>query len=144
MIPVPLPDELVVADAALHALLEKIRFSAHLNPVNIREARDSFLRGAESPPFIHAPATWADDAVEVLDSLRIPRAHPLGLELCSIVDETRALILALRDRTAERFQALAELCDWIPEPAEEIPDPPPLAPLWAEIPAEDLCSALRD
>lgn len=139
-----LPAELLESDARLHALHAAIPFSRYLNPVNIPEAREAFTRGAEAPPFRYAPADWAADALDALDRLRVPALHPLGAELGAVAAETRALILALRDRTRERFDALAELCDWLPEPAEALGEPAPRGPLWAEIPVEDLQAALRE
>lgn len=109
-----LPPELVEADARLHRLLTAIRFSRHLNPLNVGEARAVFARGAEVPPFRYAPADWAGDALAELDALRIPGAHPLGAELKAAAEEVRAWVVALRDRTAEAFDALAAVCGWAP------------------------------
>jgi hypothetical protein len=142
---VPLPAELLDADRRLHAVHEAIRFSQHLNPTNIHEARAAFLAGAEAPPFSYAPATWATEARQEIDRLVVPRAHPLGFELAAAAAETRALIDALDRRDAASFEALGALCDWLPEPgegAELLPSPTPL--VSAEIGPERMFTTLRE
>ena len=137
--------ELVAADASLHALHRQIRFSAHLNPVNIPEARAAFFAGAAAPPFTYAPATWAEEARATIDGLVIPGEHPLGVELAAAAAETRAFVDALDLRTPEAFEALAETCDWLPTPDEvyEVP-PPPTGQVSPEIGAERMLVTLRD
>ena len=109
----PLPDELLAADAALHRIHGQIRPTAHLNPLNVVEARAAFFRGAEAPPFRYAPTTWADDALDALGRISFPRAHPLGHELAEAAADTAALVVALRDRTAEAFDAASERGGWL-------------------------------
>lgn len=141
----PLPDELLHADQRLHDVHTAIRFSRHLNPENVLEARDAFFAGAEAPPFVYAPATWADDARAALDALVVPAYHPLGAEVAAAIAETRALIDALDHRDAGRFEHLAALCDWLPEDGvdADIP-PPPTPPVSAEVGPERMFTTLRD
>src|SRR5688572_9485419 len=121
-----LPDELLEADARYHALLASIRFSRHLNPANVMEARVAYERGAQVPPFEYLPTPWAEDALAALDALRCPSECPLGVELAAAVAETRALTVCLRDRRAADFEALATLCDWWPDDVDEEDVLPPL------------------
>lgn len=114
-----LPHELLDADAALHEIHARVRFSAFLNPVNVPAARDAFLAGAAAPPFTYAPATWADDALDALRRLRVPRQHPLGEVVADVAADTTLLVTALRDRTAEVFDALTLRHRWRSEPLSE-------------------------
>jgi hypothetical protein len=116
-----LPNDLLSADAALHGLLEAVSFSPHLNPVNIDEARQAFFAGAHAPPFAYAPATWADDALRRIDAIRPPLDHPLGVEVDCALGELRALVLALRDRTAEAFDHLNRVSDYYPDDEDLLP-----------------------
>jgi hypothetical protein len=141
----PLPDELLHADERLHAIHAGIRFSAHLNPTNINEARAAFFAGADAPPFAYAPAEWASEARHALSRIRVPKAHPLGALLAEAVAETLALVDALDRREPELFDALARQNDWLPEDDEdELALPPPTPPISAEIGAERMFAALRD
>jgi hypothetical protein len=142
----PLPPEVVHADARLHAIHAAIRFSAHLNPQNIAEARAAFLAGAEAPPFVYAPAAFAAEARAELDALVLPRLHPLGQEVAAAVAETRALVEALDRRDAGSFERLAVLCDWLPEAddADDVPLTPPTGPVVGEIAADRMLVTLRD
>lgn len=144
--PEPLPEEIVHADARLHAVHAAIRFSAHLNPENIAEARAAFFDGAEAPPFVYARTDWAPDARAALDALVLPTSHPLGREVSAAIAETRALVLALEHREAEPFEALAALCDWLPDDddPDEVPPPPPAGPAVGEIGADRMLATLRD
>jgi hypothetical protein len=145
----PLPDALLEADRALHRMLEAVRFSRHLNPVNVPEARAAFLAGADVPPFVYAPATWADDLLAALAALRIPRAHPLGEEVGRVADGVALLARALRDRTPEAFEALATHAGWWPTAralSGELPALPAadVAPDdLAAVPRADVPAALR-
>lgn len=138
-----LPAELLDADARLHALHAAVRFSRHLNPVNAADARAAFLAGAEAPPFAYAPADWADDAIDTLDGLRVPLEHPLGVEVAAAAAETRALVVALRERTAEAFDALTATCGWLAEVPEVPGDVPKGASPGAQVPAEAVLAAFR-
>ncbi len=109
----PLPDEVLAADAALHRIHGQIRPTAHLNPLNVVEARAAFFRGAEAPPFRYAPTEWADDALDALGRIAFPRAHPLGHEVAESAADTAALVVALRDRTAEAFDGASERGGWL-------------------------------
>lgn len=108
------PPELLEADAAIHRLLQQIAFSRHLNPVNGPQAKAAFLAGAEAPPLLYDAPLWAEDALNALEGLRIPEAHPLGLELSRIAQELRLLIAALQHRSADTFDALNRACNWEP------------------------------
>jgi hypothetical protein len=147
---VTLPPELLEADARLHALHQQVRFSAYLNPLNAAEARAAFLTGTHpAPPFAYAPADWADDLLDALARLRVPREHPLGDALHASVQGTALTARALRDRTGESFHHLAEHAEWYPTPrglAGTLPDLA-LAPLRDDdevaIPHAQLLDALR-
>lgn len=92
-----------------------MRFFQFLNPVNSPEARHAFRSGQVEPPFVYRPAAWADDELRFLDSLQPPLDHPFGLMLATAIEGARLLILALRDRTPQAFQALALHNDWFPD-----------------------------
>lgn len=128
----PLPPELLEADRALDALLGTVRFSRHLNPVNAQEARRAFEQGREAPPFAYEPLPDAPGLLAALDALPVPRAHPLGALVAAVVEEARALVRALHERTAEAFDALAQVAGWYPMGPVAIPtpeaDPPPAEP----------------
>ncbi len=148
--PLALPDELIAADRALDALLSRISFSRHLNPENVAIARATFLDGALSPPFRYAPTPWADDAIAELTAQRVPTSHPFGPLLARAIGDTIALIVALRDRTAEAFDALAQRADWYPSAADALASLPATAgpaavgSVDAEEMFEVLTRALRD
>lgn len=144
--PEPLPDEIVQADTRLHDVHAAIRFSQHLNPQNIAEARAAFFAGEEAPPFVYAPADWAPEARESLDRLVLPRSHPLGLEVAAAIAETRALVVALEHRDADAFLELAALCDWLPDDddPDEVPATPPAGPVVGEIAADRMLATFRD
>ncbi|MDP2305768.1 MAG: DUF1704 domain-containing protein [Pseudomonadota bacterium] len=145
----PLPAEIVNADARLHVLHAAIRFSAHLNPENIADARAAFLSGAEAPPFVYAPAWWAQEARELLDGLVVPLSHPLGAEVAGAIAETRALVVALELRDAGSFERLAALADWLPEddlsdePANDSTTPPSGA-MVGNVAADRMLATFRD
>lgn len=142
----PLPAEIVHADARLHGLHAAIRFSAHLNPENIAEARAAFFAGAAVPPFVYAPAWWAGEAREVLDGLVVPNSHPLGAEVAAAIAETRALVVALEHRDEDSFERLAILADWLPEPGDEddVPQAPPTGPVVGDVAADRMLATFRD
>ncbi|MES2643014.1 MAG: tyrosine/phenylalanine carboxypeptidase domain-containing protein [Myxococcota bacterium] len=142
----PLPAEIVHADARLHDLHAAIRFSAHLNPENIAEARAAFFAGAEAPPFVYAPAGWAEEARELLDGLVVPIFHPLGVELAAAIAETRALVVALEHRDPLSFERLAALADWLPDDTDpdDVPAAPPAGPLVGDIAADRMLATFRD
>lgn len=74
----------------------------------------AFRRGSAVPPFEYRPATWADRELAMLDGLELPLDHPFGLLLSKAVHGARLFILALRDRSAEAFDALARFNGWYP------------------------------
>ncbi len=112
-----IPAPILEADEALHELYRRVHFSRFLNPINAPEARRSFLAGAQVPAFEYQPATWADDELRLLDRLGPPDDHPLGRLLSDAISGTRCFIVALRDRTADSFDALAHHADWYPDRA---------------------------
>ena len=141
----PLPDELLDADARLYAVHASVRFSAHLNPVNISDARAAFFAGAEAPPFAYAPLEDPAGLRAALDRLVVPALHPLGAEVAAAIAETRALVDALERRDDTSFEHLGALCDWLPEDGDDAElIPPPSPPVAAEIGAEQMFATLRD
>ena len=110
----PLPQPLLDADAALHALHQRRHFSKYLNPLNALEARKRFDAGAPAPPFAYHPLDWADEELRMLDALRPPEDHPMGALLAHAIDRNRLLISALAERTTEAFDALARAANWYP------------------------------
>ena len=124
-----LPSELLEADATYHQLLQQVAFSRHLNPVNSPQARAMFLRGMEAPPLLYDAPLWAVEALGLLDGLVIPRMHPLGEELACAVAQTRLLIVALQERTAEAFDALNAASGWGALIEEDLPEPEPDLPI---------------
>ncbi len=116
------------ADEQHHKMLQRIPFSRHLNPCNVREARRVFRAGAHAPPFRYHPLVEADALLAELDRIRPDTDHPAGVLVASTIDSTALLIRALRDRSAAAFARLAARADWFP--SEELlslrfPSPPP-------------------
>lgn len=144
-----IPRPVVEADAAHHAILQRVVFSRHLNPCNADAARRAFLRGAPSPPFDYVPLLQADDLLRRLDAAEPPRDHPAGALVGRCLDNTRLLIRALRDRTAAAFDALARADDWYPDDEllalsfEDAQDSQPLD-VPARIVVERLRAALKE
>ena len=89
-----------LSDEALHALHVRTSFSRYLNPINSEEARRDFLAGDDGPVFRYHPADWADDELRMLDALRPPQDHPLGVLLQRSIERTidSAEVEALRER----------------------------------------------
>jgi hypothetical protein len=110
-----LPAPLLEADARLERILARYRLAEHLNPVNAAEARQVWRTGSEAPPLAYAPALWADEALTAIDAVRPPLDHPLGRIVAGAAQEFRLFVLALRERTAAAFDALAVACSWYPE-----------------------------
>lgn len=108
----PLPQDLLRADAAFARLHERLVASRHLNPLDEVEARARFLSG-QPARFRYAPLTTADELLRACDDVDPPTDHPLGLELAAAVAELRSAVVALRDRTAAAFAALAERSGWL-------------------------------
>ena len=140
-----LPAPVLRADQAHHEILTRVAFSRHLNPVNANEARAAFLAGAHAPPFAYHPLDEADEILARLDEVEPPRDHPLGALVGRCLDETRLLVVALRDRTAAAFDELARASDWYPRPEDlalRFEDPPP-DPERADLSSQALVDALR-
>ncbi len=140
-----IPRPILDADAAHHAILQRVVFSRHLNPCNADEARRMFLRGAEAPPFEYVPLVQADDLLRRLDEAEPPRDHPAGALVGRCIDGTRLLVWALRDRTPAAFDALAEADGWFPDAEllslsfEDAPDAEPM-----DVPAQVVVDRLRE
>lgn len=127
----PLPQDLLVADAAFFTLHQRLVASRHLNPLDEVEARARFLAGGPVR-FRYAPLPHADDLLRACDAVAPPDDHPLGVELAAAVAEVRAAVVALRDRTPQAFAALAELSGWWA--ADEMPArEPPVRPADPEV-----------
>lgn len=116
------PDSVLRADAAHHAVLQAVVFSRHLNPYNGEQAREAFLSGAAAPPFAYHPLVDADALAERLASQRPDGDHPATALVQRSIDSTRLLVEALRDRSAAAFDTLNRLSDWYP------PNEPPTLP----------------
>ena len=113
--PAEIPAPVLHADRVRHGVLQRVAFSRHLNPHNADAARRAFVRGAEAPPFEYIPLLEADDVLRALDAAEPPRDHPAGALVGRCFDDTRRLILALRDRTAEAFDEMARAAGWYPD-----------------------------
>lgn len=116
-----LPPSVLLADEALHAVLCRYRVAEHLNPVNLPEARAAWGRGKDPPPFAYAPADWADEALRALDAIEPPDDHPIGAEIRAAAGEFGLMVRAVRDRTADAFDALARAAAWYPAPLDAPP-----------------------
>ncbi|MEL6343435.1 MAG: tyrosine/phenylalanine carboxypeptidase domain-containing protein [Myxococcota bacterium] len=115
------------ADEQHYRILQRVPFSRHLNPNNAREAQRAFRAGADAPPFTYNPLLEADELLRHLERIRPRDDHPAAALVGRLIDGTTLLVLALRDRTAARFDALARHADWYP--ADDLlslrfPDPP--------------------
>lgn len=110
-LPTPLRD----ADQRLATVLARYRIAEYLNPLNPAEARAAWRPDEAAPSLRYQPVTWADDALRDLDAVRAPADHPLGVVVNLAVEEFRSFVLALRDRTARAFDALARVHAWYPE-----------------------------
>ena len=132
--PAPLPKQLLEADARLHALYARHAFSTFLNPLNAMAARAQFLADGEPPAFEYAVFDAADDALAELDAIGPGGDHPFAALIDEAVVETRAAVLALRDRTAERFDAWNRQARWYPE-SDELDDAP-VVPAAVPVPTE--------
>ena len=127
-----IPAPVRLADERHHQILQRVHFSRHLNPNNVRAARHAFRAGAHAPPFEYTPLREADDLLRELDAIRPSINHPAGALVVRTLDSTALLIRALRDRTPEAFHTLALNADWYPSPEllslsfnEPPPDPEP-------------------
>ena len=112
-----IPAPVRIADERHHRILQRIPFSRHLNPCNVREARHAFRAGANTPPFRYQPLSEADDLLRELDAICPSDDHMAGALVASTIQSTALLIRALRDRTPETFHQLALSADWYPGPA---------------------------
>jgi hypothetical protein len=140
-----LPESVLRADAAHHAVLQEVMFSRHLNPYNGEQARDAFLAGAAAPPFAYHPLLAADALADRLRSLRVEGDHPATALVQRSIDGTRLLVEALRDRSAAAFDALNQVGDWYPPVAKPQlpPDEPRPRDIEPMVGAEALIRHLR-
>lgn len=140
-----IPEPILRADQRHHEILQRIPFSRHLNPINSHEARRAFRSGMLAPPFRYNPLSEADALLWELERIRPPTDHPAGALVARILDGTALLVRALRDRTAEAFDALALHADWYPD-AEllslDFPAPPP-DPELSDQPASAMINELE-
>ncbi|MSQ02139.1 MAG: DUF1704 domain-containing protein [Myxococcales bacterium] len=118
-----LPQDLLDADTALHAIHLRLAASRHLNPLDEVEAHARFLAGAPAS-FRYATLTDADELLRACDAVSPPLDHPLGREVAAAVEELRLSVLALRDRTALAFERLGVAAGWF-EGAEAPTGSPP-------------------
>ncbi len=141
-----IPAPIRSADERHHRILERIPFSRHLNPSNVREARHAFHSGAKAPPFSYQPLLEADDLLRELDEICPTDEHPAGALVGATIQSTALLIRALRDRTPEAFHQLALSADWYPTPdllSLTFPEPPP-EPEPADQSAATMIARLED
>ena len=141
-----IPEPVLSADRVRHRILEDVAFSRHLNPCNAEAARRIFLRGAEAPPFEYIPLPDADGLLATMDRHEPPRDHPAGALVGACFDDTRRLIVALRDRSAEAFDAMALSAGWYPTAellALQFPDAPPSAGAAESLSAQPVIDRLR-
>ncbi len=141
----PIPAPVLHADRVHHAILQEVAFSRYLNPENEPEARAAFNRGAPEPPFLYRPLTQADELLRRLDAARPPEDTPAGALVARCLEDTALLVLALRDRSPERFDALARAAGWYPTDADlawRFPEPP-ADPERADLRAMDLIIELQ-
>jgi len=110
-----IPDEVLQADRVHHEVLTRIHFSRHLNPTNGHAARKAFAAGAAEPPFIYRPLTDAGEVIEHLRRSRPSTGHPAGALVARCMEGTCRMLRALRDRTAEAFEEMAEHAGWLPD-----------------------------
>ena len=101
-------------DKQLHSIFSSVSFSQYLNPINIPKAYSIFVRGAKTPPFEYLPLKNADELLRILDTLKIVGEHPFAHLLTQKIEHTKLLIYALRDRSAETFDALSKAHAWLP------------------------------
>lgn len=114
--PADIPPAVRHADAVHHAILERVPFSRHLNPLNAPEARRAFLAGrSPAPPFRYQPLSDAEDLLRELDAAEPPRDHPAGALVGACMDGTRLVIEAIRHRTEAAFDAMARAGGWYPD-----------------------------
>jgi hypothetical protein len=107
-----LPDALIEADEALHSLYQRVAFSRYLNPLNVVEAREDFMAGAQAPPFAYLRADWAEDAAAMLAGLSPPLSHPMGPMVADAIHGAQLMVLALKNRDEAAFGALNQFCNW--------------------------------
>lgn len=111
-----LPPLLVEADRRLHTVLGRYAWSEYLNPLDGgAAARRAFAEQEAEPELLaYRPLPDADEAIAFLDRTEVPADHPLGRVVADAIAETRAGLVALRDRDAASFDAWNERCGWYP------------------------------
>lgn len=142
---VEIPESVRRADQLHHAILQRVAFSQHLNPINATEARRAFLAGQHAPPFRYNPLQQADALLWEIDRIRPSEQHPAGQLVGRVLNGTALLVRALRDRTPSAFDALARHAGWYPDPdllALRFPETPRDDEL-ANLPAEQMVQTLQ-
>ncbi len=112
-----IPDEVIQADRAHHAVLKRVHFSRHLNPTNVHTARKAFTAGAPEPPFTYRPLANADEVIEHLQKALPSTDHPAGALIARCMEGTCHMTRALRDRSSEAFEDMAQHAGWLPDAA---------------------------
>ncbi|NOY26381.1 MAG: DUF1704 domain-containing protein, partial [Oligoflexia bacterium] len=142
-----IPAPVLHADQVHHEILARTPFSRHLNPQNAPAAHQAFLGGyTDAPLFVYQPLTQADEILAKLDAVEPPRDHPAGALVGRCMDNTRSMVVALRDRSAQAFAKLALECGWNPDPdllALHFPTPQP-DPQPFDVSARQLVARLED
>ena len=110
-----IPEPVRAADEALYALLRRVAFSRHLNPVNGTQVLRQFKRNQEPPCFEYEPLENADALKRELDSIMPGADHPAGELVCKAIASVHRLIHALDVRSADAFDAMNEAADWYPD-----------------------------
>lgn len=112
---VEIPAPALEADEALYTLLQRVAFSRHLNPHNVRQAKQAFSRGLDAPPFEYQPLDDADGLRRALDEMQPPRDHPASELVGACIDGVYRLVNALDLRTAEAFDQMNTAAGWYPD-----------------------------
>lgn len=107
-----IPEPVLTADRALHALLQRVAFSRYLNPCNVAEARQSFKKKGGPPPFEYHPLEDAPELLRSLDAMSPRRDHPAGALVGECIDGVRRMVEALHHRTAASFDAMNQAAGW--------------------------------
>ena len=113
-----IPATIIRADQRIDWLLKEVSFSRYLNPTNTDEARHQFFHHNISPPFKYNEMTQADQYLLFLEESIPIEEHPLTEFLQQKIQGLQLLIIAMRDRSADSFDRLAQYNHWYPTPEE--------------------------
>jgi hypothetical protein len=136
---VEIPEPVRAADEALYALLRRVAFSRHLNPINGTQVLRQFQRNQEPPCFEYEPLDNADSLKRELDSIMPGADHPAGELVCKAIASVHRLIHALDVRSADAFDAMNKAAGWYPDSellAGEYTAGSPIGPV--DVPASEL------